>query len=101
MNVHWPQKVSNEMLYSQAQCPRATQVARHRRLRLYGQLRRGKPCPASLILQHPPSEKYRVGGHRRTTYESVIVEDLKLLGAPNADTNNKKEWDELCNTALT
>jgi exonuclease III len=99
--IHWPQRVSNTEVYLRANSPRCCQIIRSKRIRLYGHLlRQPRDTPAGLILQTQPTEKYRVGGHRRFTYEKMLAEDLALLNANTSQAADKKKWFEVCESAL-
>jgi exonuclease III len=101
LGIHWPQKVSNEELYKRANCPKGSQTVRYRRLQLYGKVMQHRDeLPARLIIQTQPVEKYRVGGHRRLTFEKIIADDLSLLNCDPSTVLNKKAWNEMCNRAL-
>jgi exonuclease III len=101
LGIHWPQKVSNRDLYKRADCPTGSQIARQRRLKLYGHVTRHKNVsPAGMILSIQPKEKFRVGGHKRITFEKVIEEDMELLEINKQMVTDVKAWNEECNKAL-
>ena len=101
LGIHWPLKVSNDNLYQQSAIPRCHQTIRHRRLRLYSHImRHWNEIPAGLILHTEPTEKFRVGGHRRITYEKAIKGDLNLLQATVQDTSDRPKWKEVCESAF-
>ena len=103
LNIHWPQRVTNISLYQLARIPRGGKTARKKRLGLYGHvMRHPTEIPAGLILHTQPKEKYRVGGHRRTTYEAVIAADFQLLLASPTAWQDRNAWNMIVtNAALT
>jgi hypothetical protein len=102
MGIHWPQLVTNEAIYQRAGCARGSKVVKSRRLLLYGHvMRHRKDLPAGLVLHTIAGEKYRVGGHRRITYEKTIQQDLEDLSANTPNLYwDKAKWQDLCDRAM-
>ena len=101
MGIHWLMRVSNEELYQRADCPCGSKTVRIRRLGLYGHvMRHPSETPAGAVLHTIPTEKYRVGGHRRVTFEATVSRDLEDLGVDNpALYLDRQAWKNLLSRA--
>ena len=64
-------------------------------------MRRPKDLAAAVILHTTPTEKFRVGGHRRYTIEKTVAADLEKLGVTTPFLyNHRGAWTDLCDEAL-
>ena len=79
LGIHFPQRVSNEDLYTLADIKPASKTLLRKRLQLYGYALRRPDIPLAIILSNPATEPFRRGGHLRFTYEAQLQKDLRKL----------------------
>ena len=80
LNVRWPERVRNSVLYARAGLQPPSARLREERLRLVGELIRTeevRPQPVQRLLLWRPTQRQRRGQSRRRLFPDIIFEDYE------------------------
>ena len=98
LGIHYPERLSNENLYSRTEAPPATVTLQRKRLCLFGHVSRRPELPLAILLNphNLATEPYRQGGALRLTYHTQLTDDLNAIGLTIKDAvnhaQNRTEW---------